>query len=129
MVTDASADVLRAATAALCKSGTTTLEAAVADCPLVIAYRTSSITYQIARRVVKIPHIGLVNIVAGEELVPEFVQHDLVPRLVADALDPLLDEGSADRKRMRVGLAAVRAKLGTPGAARRVAAMADEMLG
>ncbi len=129
MVTDASVDVLRAATAALCKSGTTTLEAAVADCPLVIAYRTSSITYQIARRVVKIPHIGLVNIVAGRELVPEFVQHDLVPRAVADALDPLLDEGSDGRKRMRQGLAEVRAKLGTPGAARRVAAMADEMLG
>lgn len=129
IVTGASADVLRAATAALCKSGTTTLEAAVADCPLVVAYRTSGITYQVARRVVKIPHIGLVNIVAGEELAPEFVQHALVPPLVADALDPLLDETSAERRRMLTGLAAVRGKLGTPGAARRVAAMADEMLG
>lgn len=129
MVRDASADVLRAATAALCKSGTTTLEAAVADCPLVIGYRTSGITYQIARRVVKIPHIGLVNIVAGEGLVPEFVQDDLVVGSVADALDPLLDEGSEPRARMRDGLARVRAQLGTPGAARRVAEMAAGMLG
>lgn len=129
MVKDASTDVLRAATAALCKSGTTTLEAAVADCPLVIAYRTSGITYQIARRVVKIPHIGLVNIVAGEGLVPEFVQDALVPSLVADAIEPLLEEGSGPRARMREGLARVRSQLGTPGAARRVAALADEMLG
>jgi lipid-A-disaccharide synthase len=129
MVRDASVDVLRAATAALCKSGTTTLEAAVADCPLVIGYRTSGITYQIARRVVKIPHIGLVNIVAGEGLVPEFVQDDLVVGRVADALDPLLDEGSEPRARMRDGLARVRAQLGTPGAARRVAEMAAGMLG
>lgn len=129
IVKDGSADVLRAATAALCKSGTTTLEAAVADCPLVIAYRTSSLTYQIARRVVKIPHIGLVNIVAGEGLVPEFVQDALVPAQVADALGPLLEEASAPRERMRAGLARVRSALGTPGAARRVAAMADEMLG
>ncbi|MHB1225010.1 MAG: lipid-A-disaccharide synthase [Gemmatimonadaceae bacterium] len=129
MVKDASADVLRAATAALCKSGTTTLEAAVADCPLVIGYRTSGITYQIARWVVKIPHIGLVNIVAGEGLVPEFVQDDLVVSSVADALDPLLDERSEPRARMRDGLARVRAQLGTPGAARRVAEMATGMLG
>lgn len=128
LVHDASADVLRAATAALCKSGTTTLEAAVADCPEVIAYRTSGITYQLARRVVKIPHIGLVNIVAGREVVPEFVQGDLVPQRVADALAPLLDEGSDERLRMLADLATVRSQLGTPGAAARVARMAAEML-
>ena len=128
LVHDSSADVLRAATAGLCKSGTTTLEAAVADCPLVIAYRTSGITYQLARRVVKIPHIGLVNIVAGEGIVPEFVQGDLVPERVADALDPLLDEESEERARMLAGLARVRSQLGTPGAAGRVARMAAEML-
>ncbi|MEO5589524.1 MAG: lipid-A-disaccharide synthase, partial [Gemmatimonadaceae bacterium] len=54
--------VLRAADAALCKSGTTTLEAAIADCPLVVAYRTSEISYFVARFLVKIPHIGLVNV-------------------------------------------------------------------
>ena len=94
---DASSDVLRAATAAMCKSGTTTLEAAVAGCPMVVAYRTSGITYAIARRVVKIPHIGLVNVVAGREVAPEFVQDALQPGAVADALQPLLDERGAPR--------------------------------
>ena len=129
IVTDASADVLRAATAAMCKSGTTTLEAAVADCPMVVAYRTSAITYAIARHVVKIPHIGLVNIVAGREVAPEFVQDALRPVAVADALLPLLDEHAAARTAMLADLALVRGQLGTPGAASRVAAMAADMIG
>src|SRR6185437_3369395 len=119
--------VLRAADAALCKSGTTTLEAAVAGCPFVIAYRLNQLNYEIARRVVKIPHIGLVNVVAGYQLVPEFVQDALEPSALADALEPLLDEASADRAAMLDGLARVRASLGTPGAAARVATIAEEL--
>jgi lipid-A-disaccharide synthase len=79
MVRSASFTVLRAADAALCKSGTTTLEAAVAGCPLVVAYRTSPVTYFAAKRLVKIPNIGLVNVVAGRRLAPEFVQDALQP--------------------------------------------------
>ncbi|OYV69398.1 MAG: lipid-A-disaccharide synthase, partial [Gemmatimonadetes bacterium 21-71-4] len=90
MVHSASFTVLRAADAAMCKSGTTTLEAAVAGCPLVVAYRTSAITFALARRLVKIPHIGLVNVVAGRGVAPEFVQDALQPTAVADALEPLL---------------------------------------
>jgi lipid-A-disaccharide synthase len=116
--------VLRAADAAMCKSGTTTLEAAVAGCPLVVAYRTSRITYALARRLVRIPHIGLVNVVAGREVAPEFVQDALRPVAVADALDHLLRRGDAARNRMLTGLADVRAALGTPGAAVRVADIA-----
>jgi lipid-A-disaccharide synthase len=129
MVHSASFAVLRAADAALCKSGTTTLEAAVAECPLAVAYRTNAITYAIARRLVTIPHIGLVNVVAEREVAPEFVQHSLAPEAVAAALVPLLDGGSAERVRMLAGLAEVRAKLGEPGAARRVAIMASELAG
>lgn len=120
--------VLRAATAGLLKSGTTTLEAAVADLPHVIGYRTSAITYGIARRVVKIPHIGLVNVVAGREVSREFVQAEFVPEKVADALEPLLHVGSAERARACEGLAAVRGALGTPGAADRVSAMALDLI-
>src|SRR6185312_5506755 len=98
MVRGASFSVLRAADAAMCKSGTTTLEAAVAGCPLVVAYRTSALTYAAAKRLVKIPNIGLVNVVAGRRLAPEFVQDALQPAAVADALEPLLDEGSAARR-------------------------------
>ena len=129
MVRSASFTIFRAADAALCKSGTTTLEAAVTGCPLVVAYRTSPITYAAARWLVKIPNIGLVNVVAGHRLAPEFVQDALQPFAVADALSPLLDHESDARKLMIVGLDAVRAALGTPGAAARAATMAADLAG
>ena len=127
IVRSSSFAVLRAADAAMCKSGTTTLEAAVAGCPLVVAYRTNPLTYAAARRLVKIPHIGLVNVVAGCEVAPEFVQSALQASAVADALEPLLDHESTKRAEMVRELARVRDSLGTPGAARRVAAMAIEL--
>ena len=128
LVLGASFDVLRAADVALCKSGTTTLEAAVADCPCAIAYRTSAISYAIARRLVRIEHIGLLNIVAGREVAREFVQDAFRPIAVADALEPLFDASSVARRTMKDGLAEVRGRLGTPGASRRVAEIAAGML-
>jgi lipid-A-disaccharide synthase len=127
LVRSASFSVLRAADAALCKSGTTTLEAAVAECPLVVAYRTNPLTYVAARRALTIRHIGLVNVVAGREVTPEFVQGAMTPGALAAALQPLLDPGSAERSRMLEELREVRSALGTPGAARRVAALAVEL--
>lgn len=123
IVQSASLTVLRAADVALCKSGTTTLEAAIAGTPLAIAYRTSRLSYAIARRVVRIPYIGLVNIVAGREVAREFVQGALEPRAVAAELAALLDRQGSRRAEVLAGLADVTAKLGTPGAARRVAEM------
>jgi lipid-A-disaccharide synthase len=127
LVEGASFPVLRAADAALCKSGTTTLEAAVAGCPLVVAYRTSRWSYAIARRLVRIPDIALVNIVAGRRVAPELVQDAATPDALANHLLPLLDASSAERRDQLAGLAAVRAKLGSPGAARRAAAIASEL--
>ena len=124
MIRSESFTVLRAADAALCKSGTTTLEAAVAGCPLVVAYRARSLDYAVGRWLVKIPHIGLVNIVAGRLIAPEFIQDALQPMAVAGALAPLLDHGSAERRTMVVALDGVRASLGSPGAAQRVAEIA-----
>lgn len=123
LVQGASFVVQRAATAGLLKSGTNTLEAAVAGLPHVIGYRTSPITYAIAKRVVKIPHIGLVNVVAGREVSPEFVQERFEPGRVADALMPLLDVNAPARAAALNGLADVRGRLGSPGASRRVAEM------
>lgn len=128
LIRSASFDVLRAADVALCKSGTTTLEAAVAGTPCAIVYRTSPISYAIAKRLVKIAHIGLLNIVAGRTVAPEFVQDAFQPVPVADALEPLFDREGTARRSMEQGLADVRAKLGRPGASLRVAAMAAEML-
>jgi lipid-A-disaccharide synthase len=124
VVSAASLPLLRAADAAMCKSGTTTLEASVAGCPHVVAYRTSPLTFFAAKRLVKIPRIGLVNIVADREVAREFVQDALVPEDVAHALEPLLDSGSAVRARILGDLDEVRRKLGQPGAAGRVADMA-----
>ena len=120
--------LFRSADVALCKSGTTTLEAAVAGCPCAIVYRTSPISYAIARRLVRIPNIGLLNIVAGREVAPEFVQDAFQSGPVADALDPLFDPASPARRQMEAGLAEVRARLGEPGASARVAAMAAGMV-
>lgn len=129
VVRGASFPILRAADAAMCKSGTTTLEATVAGCPHVVAYRTHPLTYFAATRLVKLTHIGLVNIVAGREVAREFVQDALRPEDVAAALRPLLDASSPERARMRSALDEVRQRLGTPGAAKRVADMALALAG
>jgi lipid-A-disaccharide synthase len=127
-VQSASFDLLRAADVALCKSGTTTLEAAIAGCPSAVVYRTNPLTFQILKRIVRVSRIGLVNIVAGREVVPEFVQDAFQPLRVADALGELFDAESPARRRMIAGLDEVRSRLGSPGAAARVAAMASELL-
>ena len=124
LVHSASLTVLRAADAGLCKSGTTTLEASIAECPLIVAYKTGRISYALAKRLVKISNIGLVNVVAGREVAREFIQDDVVPSRMADALLPLLDHASPQRRDVLAGLAEVRSRLGTPGAADRVAQMA-----
>ncbi len=128
LVHSASLSVLRAADVALCKSGTTTLEAAIADCPLIVAYRTGRINYAVARRVVKVPNIGLVNVVAGREVAREFIQDEIEPSMMADALAEILKDGPR-RKEVLTGLAEVRSKLGSPGAADRVAQMASGLAG
>ena len=127
-VHEASYDVLRAADAALCKSGTTTLEAAVAGCPLVICYRTNALTWIIGRPLLRTKFIGLVNIVAGREVTHEYLQDSMTPTALAAALGPLLDPGSPERQAMLADLAEVHARLGTPGAAERVAAMASALV-
>jgi lipid-A-disaccharide synthase len=121
-------DVFAAADAALAKSGTTTLEAALADLPMVVAYRVHPLTSVLARRLITVPWIGLVNLVAGRRIAEELIQGEVTASRLAAAVTPLLDPSSAAAATQRAGLRDVRARLGGGGAAARVAAMAAELL-
>jgi lipid-A-disaccharide synthase len=121
--------VWRAADAALVKSGTSTLEAAIADTPLIVAYRVGRLNYEIARRLIRgIRYIGLVNLVVDRSVAPEFIQNEMQPLAMANALEPLLRHGSRERSEMLAALADVRTALGEAGAGERVARIALEML-
>ncbi|HEX7024772.1 MAG TPA: lipid-A-disaccharide synthase, partial [Gemmatimonadales bacterium] len=121
--------VFRAADAALAKSGTTTLEAALADLPMVVAYRMHPLSSWMARRLITVPWISLVNLVAGRPVVEELLQGDVTAEALASRVAPLLDPADSRTASQREGLAQVRERLGTGGAARRVATIAAELLG
>ncbi|MBK7292503.1 MAG: lipid-A-disaccharide synthase [Holophagaceae bacterium] len=107
------------ADAALVASGTATLETALLGTPFAIVYKLNALTYQLARRIVRVPHFGLANVVAGREVAPELLQGEVNPQRLGEELTRLLEPGPAAR--MRADLGSVRAHLGEPGAAGRVA--------
>jgi lipid-A-disaccharide synthase len=113
--------VLACSDFAIVASGTATLEAAVVDTPMVIVYKVAPLTMLLARLLVKIRSAGLVNILAGRCVAPEFLQSDATPENVANAV---LDywRNPAKRQEQRKDLEEIRRILGGPGAARRAAA-------
>ncbi|MGB2868498.1 MAG: lipid-A-disaccharide synthase [Bacteroidota bacterium] len=120
LVKGATYELMANADFALVTSGTATLETACFGTPMFVLYKTSWLTYLIGRVLVSIKNIGLVNIVAGKRIVPEFIQHRASPRtLVRGALRLLADE--ARLSEMKAELSKVKGMLGTVGASRRVA--------
>jgi lipid-A-disaccharide synthase len=118
-----------AADAALAKSGTTTLEAALAGTPMVVAYKVHPVSWAIFQRVRTVRWVSLVNLVAGREIVPEILQERAVAPELAAALRPLLNSGDPRTRAQQEGLALVRERLGQAGAANRVVELAGELLG
>jgi lipid-A-disaccharide synthase len=94
-------DAFAAASAALVKSGTSTLELALAGVPMVVGYRVNPLTAMIAKRLVKVKFAAMVNLLAGREVVPEMIQERCAPPVLAQALTPLLtDPAAAAAQRM-----------------------------
>ena len=125
------ADAFAASDAALAKSGTSTLELALAGVPMAVAYRVGAVTALLARRLMSVDNAALVNLLAGREVAPEFLQEDCRPDLLAGELGRLLDDEAA-RSRQRAGLAEAVAALGAgtpPPSERAAAAVLDAAAG
>jgi len=122
-------NLVAASDLALVTSGTATLECALLECPMVIVYRLAPLTYALARLLVRgVRHIGMPNIVAGREIVPELIQGGATGPAIAAAGRAILDD-AARRAEIVAGLREVRTRLGRGGAAERAAGIAAEMLG
>jgi lipid-A-disaccharide synthase len=124
---DATYDALAAADVSIVSSGTATVEAALLDAPMIVVYRLAPLTAAIARLLVRTPMFAMVNLIAGKRVVPELVQKDFTPELLAREAIRLLDASEA-RAEMRRGLAEVRDKLGPPGAVERAADLIAAMV-
>jgi lipid-A-disaccharide synthase len=120
VVTASTYQVIRAADLLLAVSGTVTLEAAVLGTPMIIAYRLGTLSWLLARLLVRVRFIGLPNLIAGHGIVPELIQFDATPKRLADTAREIL-ESPERQTQMRRALADVKARLGTPGATERAA--------
>lgn len=98
VVNGGSRELLKIAEQAIVTSGTATLEAALLECPMVIAYRMSPLSWFFIKRLVRTPFAGLPNIMLDRAVVPELIQENLTPRALADEVQTLLDGGALDQK-------------------------------
>jgi len=104
-------------------SGTVTLEAALHGVPTVIVYKVSPISYWLGKRLIKVKHIGIVNLISQKELMPELIQDDASPENIARAVTDLARNWRR-RQRIVTELTGIRARLGGAGASDRVASIA-----
>lgn len=120
-------DVMALSDLIITASGTATLEAAILEKPMVIVYKVSSLTYWVARAMIRVKHIGLVNLIAGKEIARELVQGEVNPERIAEEALRLLKDPVLYEKTIE-SLAEVRRNLGEPGAASRAARIVLSLL-
>ncbi len=119
-IKDNTAKILAQSDFAIVASGTATLETALANVPMVLTYKVHPITYPLIRSLLRLPFIGLVNIVAGKEIVPEFLQKKACPSKIANKIIEILKDKDL-QKNMKDGFASVRTSLGGSGASKKAA--------
>jgi lipid-A-disaccharide synthase len=120
-------EALKYSDLAIACSGTATLEAALLATPMIVIYKLAFFSWALGRLIVKVPYISLANLIAGSQVVPEFLQSDVDPKMLAREAGSLLTDGSR-RERMIEKLAEVREKLGSGGASKRAAEVALSLM-
>lgn len=120
-------DVIQVCDAIISVSGTVTLEIALLGVPMVIIYRVSPLTYLAAKRLIRVDHVGICNIVADKRVVKELLQHDARPEVIVEEVSRILTDSSYSET-IRSGLTQVRKRLGGGGCSSRVARIVQEML-
>jgi lipid-A-disaccharide synthase len=119
--------VMKRSSLLLVASGTATLEGALFETPLIVVYRMSLFNYAIARRIVKLDNVGLVNIILGDEICPEFIQAEADPKSIADRALSILEDPSK-REAMVARFSTLRSLLSGAGGCRRVAEISEQLL-
>jgi lipid-A-disaccharide synthase len=120
-------DVMNLCELLITASGTATLEGAILGKPMIVIYKVSFPSYWVGRALIRVDHIGLVNLVAEKEIAPELIQKDVKPQRIADEAFRILRDPLLSRK-MSESMGEVRQKLGEPGAAQRTARIVSSLL-
>ena len=128
VVTGQMREVARQARAAMVCSGTATMETALLRCPMIVVYRTATLTYWLGRHLIQVKWLGMVNLVANRTLCPEFIQNDATPAAMADALGPLMEDTPA-RQAQLTGMEEVAQALEGEGVVRSAGLHVAEALG
>ena len=119
--------LLAACDLAVAVSGTVTLQAALCGVPMIVIYRVSTLSYWIGRALIRVPYIGLVNLVAGRQLAPELIQNDVSAARIIHEVEKMMSEPARLQQKRRQ-LVELRHRLGSSGASARVADIALSML-